>query len=223
MRAYIIRMPWNHKSCALSTVGYESGINYDYQIEYFNALEPKHVEEYFVKNNMKEVFDQSVPYFDTHKNWIKLRGMRGSVCSHILLWQKCVEINEPIVILEHDAVLIRKWPDVDWEDVLHLDYEGSIKRRHLRRDSDIYRSKIIDGVFEMGFSPADMPEMVTMNCVYAYAIKPSAAQAAISDVYSSGFFAADRILRSPIVKIETINPKIAEEQPDAMNISTTSE
>lgn len=33
--------------------------------------------------------------------------------SHFLLWKKCVEQNETILILEHDAVFERKLPDID--------------------------------------------------------------------------------------------------------------
>lgn len=31
-----------------------------------------------------------------------MRGELGCYASHYLMWQKCVEINEPIIILEDD-------------------------------------------------------------------------------------------------------------------------
>lgn len=223
MKVFIIRMPDNQKSCLLASRAYESCVKFGYETEYLNALDHESVNKYFIQKNMKEIFNPEVPYYESHKHWIQFKGMRGSVCSHISLWEKCIEINEPIIIFEHDALMNREWPDIDWVDVLHLDWEGSLKRRSFRNGPDIYRGKIIEGIFETGFSPFDMPELITMNCVYAYAIKPHAAEKAINDVYQNGFFAADRILREPIVTMETIMPKIAEEQPEAITMATTSE
>ena len=38
-------------------------------------------------------------------------GAQGCWLSHFALWQRCVDTNEPIVILEHDAVVTGPWPD----------------------------------------------------------------------------------------------------------------
>jgi len=35
----------------------------------------------------------------------------GCFASHYLLWKKCIELNEPILILEHDAQFIRNIPE----------------------------------------------------------------------------------------------------------------
>ncbi|WP_061033150.1 glycosyltransferase family 25 protein [Vibrio splendidus] len=35
-------------------------------------------------------------------------GQLGCYASHYLLWKKCVEINEPIIVIEDDALLFRK-------------------------------------------------------------------------------------------------------------------
>lgn len=223
MKVYIIKMPWNETSCLLAKNAYQSCEKMGYETEYLNALVSEDVEKYFDEKKMKEIFNDQVPYYNVHKQYIQLKGMRGSVCSHIMLWEKCIELNEPIIIFEHDALMTSEWKPVQWQDILHLDWEGSIKRRHLRSTADIYRNSVLEDVFHMGFSPFDMPDIITMNCVYAYAIRPHAASKVIEDIYKNGFFAADRMLREPLVKIETINPKIAEEQTEAINISTTSE
>jgi GR25 family glycosyltransferase involved in LPS biosynthesis len=38
-------------------------------------------------------------------------GAQGCWLSHYALWKKCIISNEPIVILEHDAVINGPWPD----------------------------------------------------------------------------------------------------------------
>ena len=74
----------------------------------------------------------------------------------------------------------------------------------------------------MGFRAGEAATVVSMNCAYAYAITPEAAEKLIQDVLKCGFFAVDRFIREPIVSIETIHPKIAEEQPEALEMFTTS-
>jgi GR25 family glycosyltransferase involved in LPS biosynthesis len=42
----------------------------------------------------------------------KLRnGYRGCFLSHYLVWKKAIEFNEPILVLEHDAVVLRPLPE----------------------------------------------------------------------------------------------------------------
>ena len=51
---------------------------------------------------------------------MKLRpGAQGCWLSHFALWQQCVETDQPIVILEHDALITAPWPvDLDIETQL---------------------------------------------------------------------------------------------------------
>ena len=50
--------------------------------------------------------------FDTNKNWIDpinkthiSQGEVGCFLSHYLLWKKCIDLNEPILVLEDDAII----------------------------------------------------------------------------------------------------------------------
>lgn len=46
-------------------------------------------------------------------------GAQGCWMSHWRLWNRCVEINQPMVILEHDAVVTAPWPtDLDIDPTL---------------------------------------------------------------------------------------------------------
>ena len=40
-------------------------------------------------------------------------GARGCFLSHWFLWKKCVELNEPIIILEHDALIQYPWKPLE--------------------------------------------------------------------------------------------------------------
>lgn len=151
-------------------------------------------------------------------------GAVGCFASHHALWVKCVELDEPIIILEHDAVALRPWPTPTWNDVLHLDCNGSLYRR-----SEQYRYKFVNdrrnpvvenSVYNMGFIPHEWG-FPTMSCNYAYAITPAAAQKLIDETRTNGYFFADRIIREPVVNIDTIHPPVFEEQPHAIYFSTT--
>ena len=222
MKTYIIHLPNNPLSVQLANKAYESCIKHGYDAFLFNAKNHNDVELFFKSNNMKEIFSTVIDHYATYKFWIQKPGARGCAASHIYLWQKCVELQEPIVILEHDAMVLKPWPEIDWTHVLHLDYEGSIKRRVWRNISDKYQEVKENSVFRMGFVPFDLPLATCMNCTYAYAIKPSAAQLLLESVYRVGFYPVDRMINENIVSIETVHPKIAEEQPEAAEISTTS-
>ena len=48
-----------------------------------------------------------------HKGSMNKLGMWGCFFSHFALWNKCVELNEPIIVLEHDAVIQSVWNPIE--------------------------------------------------------------------------------------------------------------
>jgi GR25 family glycosyltransferase involved in LPS biosynthesis len=125
--------------------------------------------------------------------------------------------------------MLRRWDNFSWTDVLHLDYEGSAKRRFYvsqRTDlvvKDTFGPVTENSVFNMKYVAFDQPWTASMACAYAYAIQPDAAQRLIENARVEGWYAVDRFMYEPNVNIDTIHPKVAEEQPEAMHIWTTSE
>jgi GR25 family glycosyltransferase involved in LPS biosynthesis len=47
-------------------------------------------------------------------------GVIGCFYSHYRLWQKCIKLNEPILIFEDDVIFERGYVPVVWEDVILL-------------------------------------------------------------------------------------------------------
>ena len=222
MKAFVITLKDNESSVRLSNKCLESLKENGYDGEVFDAHCGQESSEYLASYNVKPISDPRVPYFDLYNRWTPVTGTIGCFASHFNLWLKSMTLNEPIIIMEHDAKMLRPWDDLDWKDVLHLDWEGSIRRRNMRGFYDSYEPVINDSVFRMGFRPGEAGAIVSMNCAYAYAIKPHAAAALVSDAIQNGWFAADRFVREPLVLIETVHPKVAEEQPEAIEMFTTS-
>lgn len=221
MKVFIITIEGMDSSERLAAKGFESAKSLGYQPFYFMAYTKNDSIELLEEHGIKPISNTSYPYFDLYNKWTSVPGTRGCFASHYALWNVCCQFNEPIIIMEHDAVMLREWSNPDWTDVLHLDWEGSIRRRKMRNGFDSYNNVQENSVFRMGFSPGETSGIISMNCCYAYAIKPHAAAKLIDDVKNIGWFAADRFIREPIVNIETVHPKIAEEQPEAVEMFTT--
>jgi GR25 family glycosyltransferase involved in LPS biosynthesis len=222
MKAFVITLKDNESSVRLSNNCIESLNVNGYEAHVFDAHCGEESSDFLLSHNVRPISDTTVPYFDLYNRWTTVVGTIGCFASHFDLWLKSISLNEPIIIMEHDAKILRPWNDFIWKDVLHLDWEGSIRRRHMRGTFDEYADGIQDSVFRMGFSPGEARGIVSMNCAYAYAIKPHAAEILVNDAVNNGWFAADRFTREPLVLIETIHPKVAEEQPEAVEMFTTS-
>jgi len=221
VKVFIITIEGMESSERLAAKAFESAKQFGYEAFYFAAYTKDDSLSLFEDHNIKPVWDYNIPYFNLYNKWTSVPGTRGCFASHYALWNICVEFNEPIIILEHDAILLREWSSPEWSDILHLDWEGSIRRRKMRNGFDQYCTVQENSVFRMGFSPGEASGVYSMNCCYAYAINPNGAEKLINETKINGWFAADRFIREPIVSIETIHPKIAEEQPEAIEMFTT--
>ena len=118
-------------------------------------------------------------------------GVKGCFYSHFRLWQKCVELNEPIIIWEDDIVLTRPYMPIDWTDVLILALGHPSKtekyRHYLENPEGIPRAE--------PYFQSSMP-----GCC-GYALKPHAAKKLI-DTYNNTFLPADNAINQHHVIIE---------------------
>jgi GR25 family glycosyltransferase involved in LPS biosynthesis len=228
MKTFIIAIK-NHKESEelanrsvliANELGYEASIFYSLT----NGLDMQGSEslDFLNSENVYPILRPRDMHYAMYKHWTNIAGVRGSFSSHYRLWLKCIELQEPIVILEHDAILVKPWQKQEWEDVLHLDWEGSLKRRQFRGSKDKHLPVVENSIFRMGFMPEETQGTISMNCCYAYAITPDACRKLVEESRYHGWFAVDRFIREPLVQIQTVHPKIAEEVPEALILYTTS-
>lgn len=98
-------------------------------------------------------------------------GEAGCYASHYLLWQKCVELNRPIVILEDDFELAENAREA-FEVAAHLaDDFGYIRLESTRRKPSITRWR--QGGYKL------VRFMKTPQCMTCYQLSPDAARALI--------------------------------------------
>lgn len=81
-------------------------------------IKPELWDEFFHRHEIKIIERQYVSEQDYGK--LSRPGVVGCFYSHYALWNKCVELNEPIMIFEDDVKFFRKWEPVEWTGVLIL-------------------------------------------------------------------------------------------------------
>ena len=126
-------------------------------------------------------------------------GVRGCFVSHLHLWKWCFgEAQEPVVIMEHDAIITRDIPKIDFRDILHLD------AWRFEEDPDYDGEDEVDEFFEL------RKGQKTMRGAYAYIIKPHAAEKLVQGAMRDGYCAADmHISDRHGLKLERIAPRCA--------------
>ena len=151
-------------------------------------------------------------------------GVLGCFLSHYFLWEECVLANEPYMILEHDAYMIRPLPKKvlkRFPDVLKLDsldpyrdtYNAELNAQseeiriwslHERKEHGKYQHG--RGLYSIGG--------------YGYIVKPHAAQEIIRQARLFGFRPADHMLyTTDKINIHHIAPSVVRIHQDYTNHS----
>jgi len=140
------------RECIESAKGF-----YKHDIEVFDAITPK--------RGYNDILGDRPNIFDNYP-----RPDRVACCfaSHYLLWKKCIELNEPILILEHDAVFISEFPDVDFDMCCTFGEPTYYRPQYIDFDTPK-----IDGI----------QTLTDKNFLghHAYAMKPEAAKIFVED------------------------------------------
>lgn len=145
----------------------------------------------------------------------KLRpGYKGCFLSHYQIWKKSVEENIPVLIFEHDALMIRPLPEniLDlFDTVLVLDrhsrdsdYENILK---IESNTTIYQHDIISDIRYKTINNTHVKGS------HAHLIKPEGAKNLIRSINTYGYIATDVAVNQCYIKYFTIEPSIARVNP----------
>ena len=189
-KAYVITMNDRSFSEELADDCVASGKQFNINIEKFDAVQLDDVDPVYKKFGLRP--------FPKLKKSRDTKGVRGCFCSHYLLWLKCIELNEPIMILEHDALFIRPIPkDIvnKFSELCNLDaysrtskvYEDHLK---LFENYDViaHQPKTQTHTFKSGFHYYDKE---CIKGLHAYFIKPQGAKSLIDFARNKGVLPAD--------------------------------
>ena len=117
------------------------------------------------------------------------RGEVACALSHINLWAKCVEDDQPLVVLEHDAIMLKNYQEHTLFN--SIDYLGSTEQLNIKW-----------GVHPTPPHGTDGPNYHFLCRAHAYSIDPAVAKNMLSYVLKYGISTSlDRMLRADIFPI----------------------
>ena len=114
MKMYVITIMENERSVQVADRCIKSGKVFGYNIKKHKAYSPQNCDVY------EELKKLKYPQALFHEKYIRPENCIAGFLSHHSLWQKCVRSTEPMVIFEHDAVLVGDIPQMLMFDILSL-------------------------------------------------------------------------------------------------------
>jgi glycosyl transferase family 25 len=102
-------------------------------------------------------------------------GAQGCWLSHFALWQRCVDLDQPIIIMEHDAIVTAPWP-------ADLDLDTQIVKLYSTAECKVNPAF---GRWSKG--------------AHAYTVTPQQAQILITDAQQRGAQAVDKHLGDLVI------------------------
>ncbi len=170
MKSFSIVLKNYQKSEYFFAFALESSKNFNWNLHRFDAIDGRNISSKFLS-------DHNLKICTAHKKFVKQferPGVLGCFLSHYFLWNKCIELNEPIGIFEEDVIFLAPPIDFDIIDVLKFEKKKQGK-------------DYISGSWWEG--------------AYAYAVTPSGAKKLIAWTKEYGMLPADVMLGTNVVDI----------------------
>ena len=146
MRAFVITLSDNPESFEQADVLIDSSNHFgnEFTVEKFIATTADNVVETFLEEKIqwnypwtKEVLDLATGLKKTPYETADPKNRMACFMSHYRLWKKCVEDNEALIVLEHDAKFIRKL-DIDLQRATSYDVVSLNDPRGATRKAALY-------------------------------------------------------------------------------------
>ena len=205
-KAYIIRIKGHELSESLAKRCADSVTRVNMQYEYSDAF-----------NGINDTItppDNMHPFMKMVKvtDHFLTRGEAACALSHINLWAKCVEQDQPLVILEHDAVMVAPYEQhAVFNSIAYLGSNEQVKQGW--------------GVYATPPHASEGPNYHFICRAHAYGIDPAVAKNMLAHVLKFGISAPlDIILRADIFPIHQMGIfayDIKEFKPNTTELNTT--
>jgi GR25 family glycosyltransferase involved in LPS biosynthesis len=205
MKAFVIRLKGQEPSETLASECIDSGKEFGLDIIPFDGI-------YGQENIIKKTEELGIRPFSEGMKKGRL-GVKGCFLSHYSLWLHCLEINEPILICEHDAMFLDYLPvniNDMFEEFLILDPFNKFSKSYV---NDHNQSHCNDqSVIEYNNPSSRKKYGVTSEYamgLQAYIIKPSAVKKLQETINAQGYLPADIQCNKETIYLETVASSIA--------------
>jgi len=179
-----------------------------FNIQRFEAITPEYVDKTMQTNFVKWNYPWDRPESDMATGLVKYpyttanpKSRIACALSHYLLWKTCKKMQQPILVLEHDAKFIEKL-DFTPEQTGRLDIIGINDPRGATRKSAVYHQEIQMSRNAIQMAPwideRTIPQGLAGNS--AYIIKPSGAQQMIDLVSNYGLWPNDALMCKQLIR-----------------------
>lgn len=165
--------------------------------------------------------------FYKEQNTNRFLSKRSIFANGYSLWEKCIELNENIVILEHDSICIRKWDFPDIDDILILNIQSAFNQKLLKEFVKKNKKKFPH--IQKGINRYSSPFIYHRKNVYhgsfimpgaaAYAISPKGAKKLIDSAEKYGWEQNDHFINTHNVKINYVAPEYFKLKTPNLNLS----
>lgn len=133
---------------------------------------------------------------------------KACLANQVRLWHKCVELNETIVCLEHDARCLREWDNPEFDEFLilnpksgsHQECFSHVKKVEFNEGVHTYRN-FLEYKFNNDWKGAWIPPGLA-----SYAITPQGARRLIDTVKTHGCEQGDMTVNSYNVRLQCAAP-----------------
>lgn len=131
--------------------------------------------------------------------------------NHYTIWNKCVELNEPIAFLEHDVINIREWFFNPFREVLVMNIESAFKQPVF---SHVRNKPLFDfGVNNYTVTPLryrfdnQWKDGGLIPGTASYAVTPAGAKKLLDSLEQHGWEQSDFFINTKNVNIEYVVPE----------------
>lgn len=113
MKMYVITIEDHELSNRYAERCIESAKKFGHTVEKWKAVTPKHEPFSLLKQ-------EGISPLGFEEEYSRLENCISAFLSHYSLWKKCIELNENILVLEHDAYFNDSVPDVPFQDICNF-------------------------------------------------------------------------------------------------------
>lgn len=213
MRAFIIYVKSNKLSEEYANRVLNSFQKFSgWEPELFVGLTPETLIE-FEKEFPIEVKKNSRAEDFQKRNAVVFRYKKSCSMNHYRLMQKCVELNDVIVVPEHDVCCVSDWRNLEFEGVLVLNIESAAK--DLRLKGLVRLDEVQEGIHDLAKimlrkyrHDSRLSEARIMPGTAAYAVTPSTAKKMIEAYETIGWEQSDHIINTAYVPICVLLPEM---------------
>lgn len=182
--------------------------------ELVGGITPSNLADVEKKYSVKPVPNSRAYAYETEQQPM-YHTKKSCFFNHVLFWEKVVELNEPMIFLEHDAICVRKYDYPEFDEVLVLNLDAAFKhnknlwKKHAH--SYIYKDKQAtvrplvsslkywkDNIFKGGY---------LIPGTAAYAITPKGANRLLNSMQTHGWDQSDFFINTKNVNIEYSDPQ----------------